>query len=274
MTAAVPDPPDETVLNTFEHDGYAIIRNALNPALLSPLLTAAEQLLASTITRGRDQGGDGKDGFRGVLDLDQTFLPLLDNPRTLPTLVRLLSPNIHLLSAHLIALPTGPPRTIRTPQRPGWHRDMYGVSDDLGLTQTPRLAIKVAHYLTPITPDCGLTMFLPGSHTLTSAPTIAPQAIDPDGARTPQLTSTDVVLFENRTWHASGINTSGSPRIALMLQYGFRWLQPVDDPSTLHADPCLTPIQQQLLGMPDRNEDGSLAKGRGAVPLRRWSGRR
>ncbi|TMR88392.1 hypothetical protein [Nonomuraea basaltis] len=133
--------------------------------------------------------------------------------RPRPALTALLSPNIHLLSAHLIALPSGTPRTIRTPERPGWHRDMYGVTHDLG--------------------PC------------------------------------DVVLFENRTFHASGVNTSGQPRIAFMLQYGYRWLQPVDDPAPqLQHRADLDPITRQLLGAPDRNPDGSLAKGRGAAPLR------
>ncbi len=101
---------------------------------------------------------------------------------------------------------------------------MYGVTADLGFPNTPRMAIKAAHYLTPVTPDCGLTMFLPGSH-----------------------------------------------RIALMLQYGYRWLHPVDDPATeLQTDPALTDVERQLLGLPDHRPDGSLAKGSGAAPIRSW----
>jgi predicted kinase len=122
-----------------------------------------------------------------------------------------------------------------------------------------------------VTPDCGLTMFLPGSHRLTDEPVVPAGAIDPLGAVTPDITGTDAVLFENRTWHTGGINLSGRPRIALMLQYGYRWLRPVDDPATeLRADPALTSIEQQLLGLPDRHPDGSLAEGSGAAPMRSW----
>lgn len=271
MTNASLQPVAPETVVAFERDGFAVIRDALDPELRERLLRAAETLLAGTLTCGRDRGGDGKDGFRGCLNLDRAFLPLLANPRTLPAVVRLLSPNIHLLSAHLIALPSGPPRTIRIPERTGWHRDMYGVTADLGFDHTPRMAIKVAHYLTPVTPDCGLTMFLPGSHLLTEEPTIPVGAIDPPSAITPAINGTDAILFENRTWHTGGINLSGRPRIALMLQYGYRWLHPVDDPATdLQKDPTLTPIEQQLLGLPDRNPDGSLAKGRGSVPLHTW----
>ncbi|MFD4950480.1 phytanoyl-CoA dioxygenase family protein [Streptomyces sp. NPDC058451] len=261
-----PVAPDADAITAFERDGYAVIRDAITPALRDQLLTSAEKLLASDITQGRDRGGDGKDGFRGCLNLDCAFLPLLANPAVLPTVVKLLSPNIHLLSAHLIALPSVPPRTIRIPERHGWHRDMYGVTADLGFPHTPRMAIKAAHYLTPVTPDCGLTMFLPGSHRLTEEPIVPTGAIDPPGAITPDITGTDTVLFENRTWHTGGINLSGRPRIALMLQYGYRW-----DPATnLQKDFALTPIEQQLLGLPDRHSDGSLAKGRGAAPIRSW----
>ncbi|MEU2856106.1 phytanoyl-CoA dioxygenase family protein [Streptomyces syringium] len=271
-TASAPHQPDQAAIADFDRNGFTIIRNALDEEVRGQLLLRAERLLASDITLGRDRGGDGKDGFRGCLAHDRAFLPLLANPRTLPTVIGLLSPNIHLLSAHLIALPSGPPRTIRTPERPGWHRDMYGVTADLGLEHTPRMALKVAHYLTPITRDCGLTMFLPGSHQSTAPPNIAEGAVDPEGAVTPDITNSDAVLFENRTWHASGINLSGRPRIAVMMQYGYRWLQPVDDPYTsLREDPALSPVERQLLGAPDRDPDGSLAKGKGAAPLRTWS---
>lgn len=257
--------------DAFDRDGYAIIRDAITPVLRDQLLTAAEKLLASDITQGRDRGGDGKDGFRGCLNLDAAFLPLLANPNVLPTVVRLLSPNIHLLSAHLIALPSGPPHSIRIPERHGWHRDMYGVTADLGFPNTPRMAIKAAHYLTPVTPDCGLTMFLPGSHRFAEEPVVPAGAIDPPGAITPDISGTDAVLFENRTWHTGGINLSGQPRIALMFQYGYRWLHPVDDPAIgLRKNPDLTSIEQQLLGLPDRRPDGSLAKGSGAAPIRSW----
>lgn len=194
----------------------------------------------------------------------------------LPILVELLSPNIHILSSHLIALPSiraGQSRSIRTPERPAWHRDMFGVTTDLGETSTPRLAIKCAYYLTEVAPEAGLTMLLPASHRCSTPPDIPAGQIDPPGAITPAVNQagTDVVLFENRTWHAGGLNSSGHPQIAIMIQYGYRWLAPVDDSmAELLERTDLTDIQWQLLGAPDRDPDGSVAKGRGAEPLRHW----
>jgi ectoine hydroxylase-related dioxygenase (phytanoyl-CoA dioxygenase family) len=269
-----PAPPDPAVVSDFDQHGFTVIRDALDGDLRAALLTSAQHLLASSVTRGRDRGADGKDGFRGTVNLDPAFLPLVANPRVLPAVVALLSPNIHLLSSHLIALASiagGEPRSIRIPSRPGWHRDMYGVTNDLGPGSTPRLAIKCAYFLTPVGPDTGTTMFLPQSHRWTDPVTIPPGDIDPPGAVTPKLERGDAVLFENRTWHAGGLNTSGTVRIALMMQYGYRWLAPVDDPAdNLLKRGDLTKVEHQFLGALDRAPDGSLAKGAGAAPLRAW----
>ncbi|GAA2969399.1 hypothetical protein GCM10010519_00660 [Streptomyces lactacystinicus] len=40
-----------------------------------------------------------------------------------------------------------------------------------------------------------------------------------------------MVLFENRTWHAGGLNRSGHTRLAVMMQCGYRCLNAVDDPA-------------------------------------------
>jgi hypothetical protein len=253
---------------------FEILSDAITIEQRTTMLDAAQSLLATDITTGRDRGADGKDGFRGVVNLDEAFLPLVANEQVLAPLLDLLSPNIRLLSSQLVVLASigqGELRTIRTPERPGWHRDMYGVTDDLGIAGTPRMAIKCAYYLSEIGPDTGSTMFLPGSHKLCTRPAIPVGGIDPDGAITPELGQYDAVLFENRTWHAGGLNFSGAPRIALMMQYGYRWLAPVDDTyQRLLETEALSDVQRQLLGAPDRAADGSVAKGSGSGPLSRW----
>ncbi|MEU9700280.1 phytanoyl-CoA dioxygenase family protein [Streptomyces sp. NPDC047981] len=266
--------PDPEQLAAFDRDGLLVLRGALAPEVRDRAAEAAVRLLATDRTAGRDRSVDGKDGFRGVVALDDTFLPLLANPAVLPTLVGLLSPNIHLMSSNLISMPSLPDeqRTIRVPARHGWHRDMSSTVADLGVDRTPRLAIKVAYFLTDPGPDAGLTMFVPGSHTRTG-PVIVPEGdIDPPGAITPDIGSHDVVLFENRTWHAGGLNRSGHTRLAVMMQYGYRWLNAVDDPAPGLLDrPDLDDVARQLLDARDRHPDGSVAReGSGARPLADW----
>jgi ectoine hydroxylase-related dioxygenase (phytanoyl-CoA dioxygenase family) len=85
------------------------------------------------------------------------------------------------------------------------------------------------------------------------------------GAITRDVGRHDALLFENRTWHAGGLNVSGELRIAVIYQYGYRWLAQVDDP--VDVWPEATAIERQLLGAPDRADHGTPAR----VPApRRW----
>ncbi len=57
-----------------------------------------------------------------------------------------------------------------------------------------------------------------------------------------------------------------------MMQYGYRWLNAVDDPAPDLLDrPDLDDVARQLLGARDRHPDGSVAReGSGARPLADW----
>ncbi|WP_411150537.1 phytanoyl-CoA dioxygenase family protein [Streptomyces sp. A30] len=268
-------PPDQDTLDAFERDGYVVLHDAVAPEWREQAAAAAMRILASDRMRGRDRSVDGKDGFRGIVAMDDTFLPLVANPTVLPVVVALLNPNVYLMSSNLIYLPSippGAPRAIRVPERHGWHRDMSAATRDLGVESVRRMSIKAAYYLSDLTTDAGVTMVVPGSHTETGPVTVPAGAIDPPGAITPDLGPCDVMLFENRLWHAGGLNSSGRPRLAVMMQYGYRWLAAVDDPAPdLLERTGLSNIEQQLLGWPDRHPDGSIAhEGAGAAPLRTW----
>ncbi|MFC4468925.1 phytanoyl-CoA dioxygenase family protein [Streptomyces xiangluensis] len=275
MTLDTASRPDPDILDAFERDGYVVLRDAVAPEWREEAAAAARRLLASDRVLGRDRSVDGKDGFRGIVAMDDTFLPLVAHPTVLAVVVALLSPNVYLMSSNLIYLPSippGAPRTIRVPERHGWHRDMSTATRDLGVESVRRMSIKAAYYLSDLTPDAGVTMVVPGSHTDTGPVTVPSGAIDPPGAITPDLGPYDVMLFENRLWHAGGLNTSGRHRLAVMMQYGYRWLAAVDDPAPeLLEREGLSDIERQLLGQPDRHRDGSIAhEGAGAAPLRTW----
>ena len=99
----------------------------------------------------------------------------------------------------------------------------------------------------------------------------AQRLLDPDRATTRDIGPLDGMLFENCIWHAGGRNTSGQPRLAVMARSGGRWCTPVDEPvPELLAEPGFSAVQRQLRSAPDRRPDASLAKGRGAKPLRHW----
>jgi ectoine hydroxylase-related dioxygenase (phytanoyl-CoA dioxygenase family) len=269
----VPLPP--AWKSEFERNGFLVVPGVLDSPLIERLIGAGDRLMASDHQQDRETMKDGWDSFRNVIALDRTFLDLLAYPKIFSLIVQLLGPNIHLLSSQLIyleSLPSEAKRQSRTPAAHGWHRDLYGVAGDLGHANIPLLAIKCGYYLTDVsTPGSGMTLFSPGSHYLKANITLPKGAIDPENAVNLWLKPGDVVLFENRTFHAGGINESGRTRKCIMMQYGFRWLKPVDyvqQPLWL-LEEC-DPIQRQLLGSQDRDAEGRIVMGRGAEPLKSW----
>ena len=141
MTPAPASPPDPKVLKAFEREGFVVLCDVITPDWRGQAATAVRRLVSSDRALGRDRSVDGKDGFRGIVAMDDTFLPLVTNPKVLPTLVALLSANLHLMYSNLIHMPSIPPvgkRTIRVPDRHGRHRDMS--STPLTATSAPRLS--------------------------------------------------------------------------------------------------------------------------------------
>ena len=93
----------------FEDQGYLIVKDALEPELLGRLNEAVD--------RGAERERDQKEliedknrhpamvsKFRTVVE-DDTFLDLLDNPKTFPLLWEILGWNIQLYISHLILYP-------------------------------------------------------------------------------------------------------------------------------------------------------------------------
>jgi ectoine hydroxylase-related dioxygenase (phytanoyl-CoA dioxygenase family) len=214
----------------FDEEGYLIVRNAIGPDEINALIAASDRVIASDRTENRQRTTDGLyDGFRNCISLDDAYIPLLTNPKTVPLVVQLLGTNIHMVTSHLIYKHPDKPGTPPTTREPGWHRDIAGVSEDLGFAATPRMEMKVAYYLTDLSkPNYGSTLFLPGSNKMSDRPPILPGSVDPEGTIEPLLEPGDAVLFENRTWHAATANLSRHTRKCVMFGYGYRWLKEFD----------------------------------------------
>lgn len=272
-----PRRPDPAVLADFERDGFVVLRDALPADLVEPLRSAAMHLRDAAPVRCSYRG-PSKLGFRSLVSHSPDFLQLVANPRILPTVVALLTPNIRLLSSHLITYDAlAGEGAVASPTDggkvggQGWHRDdVFHIQGDIGFA-VPRLTVHCAYYLSDLGPAGGTpTKFLPGSHQL-AGPLDPEPGEDPPGTVVPDLGPSDVVLFENRTWHAPGALGATDPRITVMNQYGYRWLFPIDDPyDDVLRRSDLSGVERALLGQPDRNDDGSMAKRRGVRPLVQW----
>jgi len=220
---------DPQRIDDFERDGFVVIPNALSADLVARLVNAGDRAVASDRTEMRQRMNGGEtDGFRNAVALDDVFLEALAPPAVMPYLVRLLGPDIKLLTSHLIYRNRAAVGTPATHRSPGWHRDFAKAQRSLGHDRIQRLDIKAAYALTDIPgPGYGGTLFVPGSHTLREA-LDTPKGDDPAGAVEPAVKAGDCVLFENRTWHAGGPNLLGGTRRALMMGYTYVWVQSSD----------------------------------------------
>jgi ectoine hydroxylase-related dioxygenase (phytanoyl-CoA dioxygenase family) len=233
----------------FEENGYLIFRNVLSEEHIAALLEVGDRLIASDEQRNRQCLDGGRyDSFRNCVAMDPAFLQLITHPVALSAVTQLLSPNIQVHTSHLIY--KQPDDSAEEGRRsPGWHRDINTCPWDLGPHATPRMEIKVNFQLSDASqPGHGQTLLCPGSHHFRE-PLWKGDDGDPSQVVEPLLRAGDVVLFENRTYHAGGHNKSGITRKNFMLGYSYRWMSPDDylmqEPSLLAQ--C-SPIQQQLLG--------------------------
>ncbi len=214
----------------FRDEGYLIIRNVLDEAMISRLIEAGDRLISTDQRFNRFvQGGGIYDGFRNCITMDDAFIPLLTNEITLPLVIQLLGSNLQLSTSHLIYRHPDPPGTADTIRRPGWHRDNGRTSRDLGAGNYPRIGLKCAFYLTDLSqPNSGVTLLAPGSNQLKENIEIPAGKADPANAIEPLLNPGDCVIFEYRTWHAGAPNFTEITRKAMMIGYAYRWLKPMD----------------------------------------------
>ena len=256
----------------FYEEGYLIVRRALDEATVARLIEAGDRLVATDRLRDRQRSADGRyDGFRNVIALDDAFIPLLTLATTVPLIAQLFGPNIHLATSHLIYKHADQPGTPPSRRTPGWHRDIAGTPEDLGHAYLPRLEMKCAYYLTDLSqPNSGATLLSPGSNHLKQKLEINPVSGDPERVVEPLLQPGDAVFFENRTWHAGGLNFSGRMRKAVMFGYAYRWMRPMDylvQPPELIGK--VDRIGAQLLGATE-DPDGKFIPGGGAEPMIEW----
>ena len=263
--------PEEDIRN-FDEQGYLIVRKALDQETISQLIEASDKLIASDIQTNRQRKPDGLyDGFRNAITLDDAYLPLLTHAKILPLVVHLLGANLQLMTSHLIYKHPDPPGTPTTHRVPGWHRDYLQAMMALGHYSIPRIELKCAYYFTDLSePNTGVTMVSPGSNLLTAPIEIPAGQVDPANAVEPLLNPGDCLIFENRTWHAGGVNLSDRIRKGIMIGYGYRWVMPMDfRRQSEEFLQKLSPLERFLMGE-QYEEVQTFQPSGGANPLEDW----
>jgi ectoine hydroxylase len=236
---------------SFDDDGFLIVRNALGANAVARLVEAGDRLAGSFLTKGELPGRPEYNllDLRPGLLAEPALFDLLSHSATVPLVVQLLSPNIHLHSTALIYKRPAP----QSPEfRFGWHRDIR-IPRDLGHLSLPRVGIKVCYCLTDFhKPRSGMTLLARGSHLRPKPLAIANDDVEPRDLEVCdlQLNAGDAFLFENRIFHTGAPNLSDRCSKVVMFGYSYRWMKTeiyleVPDPRLLVQR---DPVTRQLLG--------------------------
>lgn len=241
---------------SFAEDGFLVVSKALTGAEVERLTEAGDRLAGWFLdeeTHFRLQHSKRRWAFqldqRPGLFAEPALVDLVTHPTTVPLVVQLLGPNLHLHSTALLYKKPEPPDY--QPYR-GWHRDIR-IPRDLGHRHLPLVGIKICYCLTDYSqPNSGMTLMARGSH-LKDEPLVIPEGtLDPPDEEVCELRleAGDAVLFENRIFHSRSPNLSDHTAKVFMFGYAYRWMKPevylnvLDDELLARVDP----ITRQLLG--------------------------
>ena len=202
----------------FDDNGYIVVPDVLSSEEVEQLTQASDRIVESC-----NSDGPYVQIRPGIVE-EPAFHPLLACSPTIPLLVQLLSPNIHL---HTTAIIYKFPQTTddeETIKQRGWHRDI-GITEDLGHNNLIRAGIKVGYCLTDFhQPHSGCTMFAEGSHLEKTPLQIPAGEVDPINAVDLCLNVGDAFLFESRIFHTSAPNLSNRTSKVIIFGYSYRWM--------------------------------------------------
>ncbi|UGT61823.1 phytanoyl-CoA dioxygenase family protein [Nocardia asteroides] len=225
-TAAATDVVPSTLVDAdsaaLERDGYLVIERLLPPQLGADLAATLPALLGPV---GRNDF-EGRHTQRAYSLLAKTRVcdHLVEHPRVLALLDRLLMPN-YLLS-QLQAIRIGP----------GANRQLPHFDDGMYPVPRPRAALSAATIwaITDFTADNGATVVIPGSHRWDDAR----RPTDSDEHVSIAMPAGSVVFFLGTLWHGGGANhTADRRRLAVTAQYCQPWLRP-QEAFTLSTPPA------------------------------------
>jgi hypothetical protein len=259
------DPLSAREAESFERNGFLVVRGVLDDAAVDELLAAVDVLRNGRAT-------DGELVLDDFVSAHPAFVELVDHPAILGKVAGLLGENICLYHTQLIVKPPSGkgPRTTTF----SFHQDSGQVNADLETDPRPRLSLKVAYYLTDVSMEgSGNTWVVPGSQFRNELELPPGESGQPAGAEPILARPGDALVFDRRVWHAGTRNWSELTRIVLFYGYGYRWLRPKDELRIGEsAESFSDPIRRQLLGAGTPN--GRYTAPDDEVPLRALLARR
>lgn len=211
-TASAGDAVDVAIVEAdmaaLERDGYVILENLLSDEDCERIRSAATALLGLT---GRNTfEGERTQRVYSLLEKTRDFDRLVDHPRVLALLDRLLMPNYLLSQMQVINI------------LPGESAQLMHYDDSFYPLPRPRPALSAATIwaIDAFTETNGATAVIPGSHRWDDR-----EPASTDTAVPATMSAGSCVFFLGTLWHGGGENRSDKARLALTAQYCEPWLR-------------------------------------------------
>jgi ectoine hydroxylase-related dioxygenase (phytanoyl-CoA dioxygenase family) len=249
---------------SWRNDGFTFLPDVMNEDEVRELRSQLDAFVAVVAAGGSDftdQGNKHTVRIKAAVARTPLLDSLLDHPRLLPTLTRLLQSTPTLLGSEVF---------YRSPEQAPmvkFHTDGGPLLQRLQLD--PRecaLQLKVQVFLTDVNaPNSGNFMLVRGSHIR------RPQAFDP-GCYLPEANAYlergelppdtvqicakagDAVVFPYSLWHAVAPNETGTIRKSVILRFGPPWCRPHDSGGTRPEVIARMPEQRRrILGWREGN---------------------
>jgi ectoine hydroxylase-related dioxygenase (phytanoyl-CoA dioxygenase family) len=194
-------------------DGFTVIENAADPALVRGLIAAVERIEREHDLKAAKTSFEGFKTLRvnNLLTYDEIFweVPLHDN--VLPVVERVLDRECLLSSFCSLVLGPG--------------QEAQPIHEDTQLIPLPRphipITVNAIWALTGFTRDNGATRIVPGSHKRDHAPEYGKAY----GAELATMPAGSVMLFDSALWHGAGANDSNNRRFAFSCAYCWGWMR-------------------------------------------------
>ncbi|MBD2844101.1 phytanoyl-CoA dioxygenase family protein [Paenibacillus sp. IB182496] len=258
-------PNQDELVRTFQEQGYLILRNVLRPEHVQRLNAAVDQLIAAE----PDPGALAHNVYNSV-DRHDDIAALIDEPRILALMVRLLGPAIQLHISHLtVRRPNPDNEQTATNSFINWHQDGPNPKFPSVGGVTGTYYIKACYILSDMSaPNRGNTKIIPGSHNRPYQP-----GGDVHGELEGELQVCgkpgDVFIFPQNLWHAGAPNRSEFTRRQLFIGYSQLWMRPIDyHQASERLLAGASPIRRQLLGRISDNPFHYYVPGQSMLPLK------
>lgn len=200
----------------IRRDGYVVLPGQLPPEELEKIRGELSPWLQGRLIGRNDFEGFKTERVYAVLAKAPSLAPLIEHPRVLAIVDRLLVPH-YLLSAALVVH-----------MHPGETRQSFHCDDAFSHQPRPRpmLGVSTIWALEDFTQTNGATEIVPGSHLWDHD-----DPPKPDDSRAVKVTmpAGSVMVFAGSLYHRGGANQSASTRLGFTPQYCQPWLRQIEN---------------------------------------------